>query len=178
MNSRVVILLIGLMSVMANPPVTRAAHREGPLVKTDAGSLKGMSEGGVDAFLGVPYAPAPVGVLRWSAPQRIRPWRGIREAQSFGPSCYQEWPAKPFGPFTAEFIDTPKHAEDCLYLNVWKPSTGAGGLPVLFWIHGGGLAGGRAQLRSMMARTWQAAVWSLLRLTTASVHSDLWRTGN
>jgi para-nitrobenzyl esterase len=142
MNSRVVTLLLGLMSMMANPAITREAPGKGPLVNTDSGTLQGMSEGGVDAFLGVPYAEAPGGVLRWSAPRRIRAWRGIREAQSVGPSCYQEWPAKPFGPFTSEFVDTPKHAEDCLYLNIWKPSTKASGLPVFFWIHGGGFGGG------------------------------------
>jgi len=32
--------------------------------------------------------------------------------------------------------------DDCLSLNVWAPETGGSGLPVLFWIHGGGFAAG------------------------------------
>ncbi len=33
-------------------------------------------------------------------------------------------------------------AEDCLYLNVWRPAGDAIGLPVMVWIHGGGYVNG------------------------------------
>jgi para-nitrobenzyl esterase len=47
-----------------------------------------------------------------------------------------------FGPYTAEYMTTPKPSEDCLYLNVWTPAKHSGALPVLFWIHGGAFLGG------------------------------------
>jgi para-nitrobenzyl esterase len=115
---------------------------DGVVITTNSGRLEGAQRGDVQVFLGVPYAKAPVGPLRWRPPQRLPAWRGIRQADRFGPSCYQEWPAKNFGPYTAEFVDTPKHAEDCLYLNVWRPSAGSSGRPLFFWIHGGGFGGG------------------------------------
>jgi carboxylesterase type B len=40
----------------------------------------------------------------------------------------------------------PTESEDCLYLNIYAPSTSApeGGWPVMFWIYGGGLKYGTA----------------------------------
>jgi para-nitrobenzyl esterase len=147
MINRVGLWLIGLTSWLAVPTVTLAAEVKGPLVRTKSGSLLGLREGSVVAFLGVPYARPPVGDLRWKAPQPMRPWRGLRNAQTFGASCYQEWPAKPFGPFTQEFVDTPKPAEDCLFLNIWRPATEATGMPVFLWIHGGGFGGGSGAVK-------------------------------
>lgn len=45
--------------------------------------------------------------------------------------------------------------EDCLYLNVWTPST-VGKRPVMFWIHGGSLLnGGNSEYRLAGARMAQ-----------------------
>ena len=53
-------------------------------VKTQNGILKGFEEDGVKKFLGVPFAQAPVGELRWKAPQPVQAWEGVREALWFG----------------------------------------------------------------------------------------------
>ena len=45
-------------------------------VKTQYGVLEGFEENGVKKFLGVPFAQAPVGDLRWKAPQPPIPWQG------------------------------------------------------------------------------------------------------
>jgi para-nitrobenzyl esterase len=46
-------------------------------------------------------------------------------------------------PSDAAPLGTPP-AEDCLYLNVWRPANGAKKLPVVFWIYGGGFVNGGA----------------------------------
>ncbi|MBW2713895.1 MAG: carboxylesterase family protein, partial [Deltaproteobacteria bacterium] len=81
-------------------------------------------------FLGIPYAKPPVGNLRWEAPQPLS-WFGKRYAYSEQWACVQGgMPTTSFG-----------SAENCLYLNVWAPST-PGPHPVMVWIHGGGLLTG------------------------------------
>src|SRR6185295_29184 len=59
-------------------------------VKTDAGTVSGApASDGVTAYLGIPYAAAPVGDLRWRAPQPVAQWDGVRKADHFGTSCMQ-----------------------------------------------------------------------------------------
>lgn len=108
-----------------------------PTVTIDAGALAGQTAGGVTAFKGIPYAQAPVGPLRWRAPQPVAPWSGVRAATAFGADCAQH----PFGGDAAPLGVTP--AEDCLYLNVWRPAAAASKpLPVMVWLHGGGFVNG------------------------------------
>ena len=109
------------------------------LIKTKNGILRGEETDGTAIFLGIPYAKAPIGELRWKAPLPAEDWEGIREATEFGHAS-----AQPI--FEQSYAD--KHlsnaepmSEDCLYLNVWAPKKAAEenkGLPVLFVIHGGG----------------------------------------
>jgi para-nitrobenzyl esterase len=114
-------------------PIPHAADGP-PLVRVDGGYVGGHREGEVESFKGIPYAAPPVGELRWRAPQPVLPWAGERRAQTFGPDCMQVRDSAPRGVTSAE---------DCLYVNVWKPSErSAQKHPVMVWIYGGGFVNG------------------------------------
>ena len=112
--------------------------KEAPIVNIASGKIRGVTEGDVAVFKGIPYAAPPVGEFRWRPPQPVSPWEGVYDASRFGPNCAQGgWGAAP-GTIQEG------SSEDCLYLNLWKPADTKLGaeLPVMVWIHGGGFTGG------------------------------------
>lgn len=110
------------------------------LVRVEGGLVKGSIENGVDRFMGLPYASAPIGSLRWRNPQAIVPWEGVRRATRPGPCCIQPTSAQ------ANAGAQPM-SEDCLYLNLWRPATATSKkLPVMVWLHGGAFVSGAGSL--------------------------------
>jgi para-nitrobenzyl esterase len=109
-----------------------------PRVNTQGGVLEGRLEGGgIRAYKGIPFAAPPLGALRWQAPQPAPAWKGVRQADAFGPRCMQ----RPL--FSDMVFRSNGVSEDCLYLNVWTPASQAGAkLPVLVYFYGGGLQAG------------------------------------
>ena len=125
--------------VLALVPATLLAQGREPIAFTINGPVRGaVTSAGIHEFLGIPYAAAPVGNLRWRPPVRHSPWFAPRDATHFANHCPQ--PASPFGALSV--------TEDCLFLNVFAP----GGehhffdrpRPVMVWIHGGALVSGES----------------------------------
>ncbi|WP_422746680.1 carboxylesterase/lipase family protein [Mycobacterium sp. WMMD1722] len=104
-----------------------------PVVETVHGPVRGRDDGVAAVWRGIRYAAAPVGELRWRAPQPPEPWREVADARRVGPAAPQ--PVFPGIPFD---LGAPQ-GEDSLVLNVWAPSgtTAADAKPVLVWVHGG-----------------------------------------
>ena len=106
-------------------------------VTVEYGALRGVARdpGGVLAFKGIPFAAAPVGALRWKAPEPPKSWEGVRDATRVGNRCWYNLPETGLG---GAVEDIPQ-SEDCLYLNVWTAANSpAESRPVMVWIHGGG----------------------------------------
>jgi para-nitrobenzyl esterase len=109
-------------------------------VETKEGPVKGFLKDGVAEFLGIPYAEPPVGDLRWKPPQKRASWTNVLQATSYGPTCAQITTL-------GVFAGPANNNEDCLYLNVFSPDVDAAAkekLPVIVWIHGGGLVDGES----------------------------------
>ena len=102
-----------------------------PVVKCSNGVFTGrVLDNGVLSFKGIPYAKAPVGDLRWKAPQAPDPSEEAFDAGEFGLAALQAYSP-------SEVASTFPKGENCLTLNVWTKDITTGGKPVLFWIHGG-----------------------------------------
>lgn len=94
----------------------------------------------INTFWGIRYAAAPVGNLRWQAPQSPPSNRSqVLNATSKPIWCPQS-PDSTNGVSPTNPADG-TWSEDCLFLNVFAPAN-ASKLPVLVWIHGGGYGAG------------------------------------
>lgn len=90
------------------------------------------------AFLGIPFAQAPVGSLRFSAPVPMEPWVGVRDVLEYGATAQR-------GDTGVTLIPEPSvPGESTLNVNVFTPdpSHRTDPMPVLVWIHGGGFISG------------------------------------
>ena len=103
------------------------------LVETRRGPVRGVIEGDLAVFRGLPFARPPVGPLRFGPPEPPAPWTAVLDAARFGPSATQNGAL--VGPLMS--LGITRTGEDCLYLNVWTPAPDRGRRPVLVWIHGG-----------------------------------------
>lgn len=124
-------LMLGLAACGGSE--NNVANADPLTVSTDKGRVKGVQVGPMRKFLGIPYAAPPIAASRWKAPASAAAWSTTRDASAFGPHC----------PQVASSFGIASTTEDCLYLNVYTPTTN-GPFPVMVWIHGGGLLTGES----------------------------------
>ena len=111
-------------------------------VETAYGTVAGVHTDRVLSFKNIPYAAAPTGEERWSAPKPPDTWTGVREAAQFGPISWQIVATEQGALSFAQDATPPVLAEDCLSLNVWTPNADDEARPVMVWIHGGAFVTG------------------------------------
>jgi para-nitrobenzyl esterase len=131
--TNIAVILATVVLVWAHPSLAQV--REAAVT---GGRVAGVDANGVVSFKGIPFAAPPIGALRWKAPQPVKPWSGVKQANAFGPACVQA---------SSPYTQVASMSEDCLYLNVWTPAKSASDrLPVMVWIYGGAFTGGAASM--------------------------------
>src|SRR3954454_23769553 len=114
-------VLCGIAST-ASAEVPGCSADDPDVACTLQGAIRGVVQGEMLAFKGIPYAKPPVGELRWRPPAAAESWSGVRDGGRFGPICPQ---------IIREEV---KGDEDCLTINVWRPRLKpAQPLPVMVW---------------------------------------------
>lgn len=130
-----------------------------PVLTIEGGQVQGQVLDQVIAYKGIPFAAAPVGELRWQAPQPVEAWDTVMIADHFRNASFQVPHNFEDGEYGTEFFpeDAP-FSEDCLQLNIWTPTAAAGHaeakLPVALWIHGGAYMCGWSFEMEMDGEAW------------------------
>nr|WP_314462859.1 carboxylesterase family protein [uncultured Clostridium sp.] len=101
------------------------------VVSTTYGPVKGIQEGELLTWYGIPYGKAPVGELRWQAPAAPDAWTEELNCTEASQPAIQ---------LSGTEV---KGSEDCLKLDVYAKE-GSKKLPVLVFIHGGNNQTGKA----------------------------------
>ena len=106
-----------------------------PVVQSTLGPIRGIRTGSTEAFLGIPYARAPIGDRRFLPAEPVEPWHGqTLEAKTWSKACIQS--------LYSNYPDL--YSEDCLFINIFRPTGVKRGdnLSTMFFIHGGSFTGG------------------------------------
>ncbi|KAI0122250.1 alpha/beta-hydrolase [Daldinia grandis] len=124
-------------SIVLGGLLTFVGLAESKTVKTRSGIVHGgqCSTADVNYFYSIPYAQPPLDELRFAPPKPYSNSCGVVNATIPAPACIQ---------FSGLFDEKTTTSEDCLFLDVWAPTsaTPESKLPVKVWIYGGSNEGG------------------------------------
>ncbi len=92
---KVLLILISILHLTFGEIIEEDNTKPPLLVKTEYGLVQGTTleawnNETVSAFLGVPYAQAPLNELRFKPPKDHSKWNGIWKANRQPPSCMQK----------------------------------------------------------------------------------------
>lgn len=133
------LLLSGLIAVSPFASASTCTT-DNLVIKTSSGEVHGFINNtapDVRQFLGIPYAEAPVGDLRFAPPQTKKRGAAIN-ATYYGASCMQQTSTAKtiYTEYDREFLINGPTSEDCLFVHVWAPNNAQKGLPVFLYIPG------------------------------------------
>ncbi|KAH6651446.1 Alpha/Beta hydrolase protein [Truncatella angustata] len=125
-------LLLLALALFTGNRGTVLARDASPTVTLDYAAYEGTRyDSGVNVYLGMRFAAAPTGDLRFRAPQDPVRETDVQVAKSYGPIC-----------IGIDQTLSSGRSEDCLFVNIFTPSnaTQKSKLPVWVYIQGGGYA--------------------------------------
>ena len=122
-------------------------HLEGKVVPIRDGRV-------LTQYLGVPYAAAPIGNLRFRPPEPHEGWSGVLKATRYRPACPQDtriWKRKMDPVAYHQCVKHTHTDEDCLYLDIYIPRNMSieGAIEpktVMVYFHGGDFQWGTTML--------------------------------
>ncbi|XP_078613730.1 cocaine esterase-like [Branchiostoma floridae x Branchiostoma japonicum] len=150
-RTKLVLLVIAVSHALLYWAGTTAQQIDSPVVNTVNGQVRGtiklttdLPDKPIYTYYAIPYAAPPLGELRLRPPEPAFPWGGVRDGTKLGPFCPQDMSLMEMEglevPIKLEHTNT---SEDCLTINVYSPTLSENAaLPVLLYIHGGGLMAG------------------------------------
>ena len=107
------------------------------VVATSCGPVRGKIDDRISVFWRIPFACAPLGALRFAAPEPMEASRTVIDAKCPPPAPLQI-AGRVLGSRPVHEVN-----EDCLYLNVFTPRADNAERPVMIWIFGGGFVNGQ-----------------------------------
>lgn len=135
--SQLPLWFLGALLLMAGTLYSQSADASSALlIDAPAGKARGIwadQNAGIRAFMGLPFARPPTGILRFRPPVPLAPWSGVRDAVRPGAACRQHPAPDAFVWSRGAF----EQDEDCLYLNVWTGAKAGDKRAVMVWVHGG-----------------------------------------
>lgn len=125
------LIATGALTPQGGAEAATKAKTQSLTVKTPYGSVHGKKLGGAQAFLGIPFAKAPVYSRMFKSPEAPAKWSGVRDATHKEAACLQ------FQPTGVK--NSQETSLDCLYLDVYRPAKAKKGqkFPVMVFYHGG-----------------------------------------
>ncbi|XP_070381343.1 cholinesterase-like isoform X4 [Dermacentor albipictus] len=165
--------------------VKNSSPRDDPVISGHFGAVRGQRlvvsdqdhQWTVHAFLGVPFAKAPRGELRFKPPQPLTAPVGKDQREDSVTRTLDTWTKRPPCPQQDFYlghlaVNTSNATEDCLHLNIWAPPSSCGATEeqeacqlrtVLFFLYGAAFQNGgnnfearpHALRRPIPVRPWQ-----------------------
>ena len=142
MKNSLVVLLVLYFTACALQTNDKSSEKSEKFAFSFSEKYIGLEKNRTFQWLGIPYAQAPVGSLRWKAPRSLENENDQVKAIEFSNPCPQVESISIDKKGEGEFLGS----EDCLFLNIFAPKNISSDkkLPVMFWIHGGGNTSGEA----------------------------------
>ncbi|HHQ6731651.1 TPA: carboxylesterase family protein [Staphylococcus aureus] len=109
-------------------------------INTTGGQIHGITQDGLDIFLGIPYAEPPIHDNRFKHSTLKTQWSEPIDATEIQPIPPQ--PDNKLEDFFSSHSTTFIEHEDCLYLNIWKQHNDQTKKPVIIYFYGGSFENG------------------------------------